>query len=505
LPSTVLTRSKEGKTINNRAPSYHQRLEKKRRLHRKRERKRQRRVRQLRSTRRVEQDFLFQFKLAIQTFFPNFDAWLARIDDPRQKSKVKYGIRTMMWVGLLILGTPTTSMNEYNDDFFTQETVLSLRYVFGIKHKRPPDRGTLANLWKKLSVEELEKLRRAMLQALIRSRRLEKFLYLGFYRLAIDGVECFRFDHKHCDACLHATKDGKTEYYHRVLEAKLVFNNSLAISLGSEFIDNDKDKKDDKQDSELKAFYRLQERIKKEYPKLPIILLMDAMFAVGPVFSICRKHGWKFVITFKEKDLPSVWQEFQDISKIDPNTYAETLTVGKKVKIVDEDWQYQWVNHISYQGKHFLGSVHVVLAWRWVNDQKQGDKPPLKYGFITDFEISKENVQEIITLGRKRWKIENQGFNVQKNSVYQLEHPYCQDYNAMKVVYLLIQIAHFLNQLVLLTDLLKAKARHQIETAESFLAKLKYAICGMLWTDEVVSFWHRLQCGRYQARWVWDP
>ena len=49
--------------------------------------------------------------------------------------------------------------------------------------------------------------------------------------------------------------------------------------------------------------------------------------------------------------------------------------------------------------------------------------------------------------GRKRWKIENEGFNIQKNHRYDIEHANCLDYNAMKNHYLLTQISDILLQL----------------------------------------------------------
>ena len=50
--------------------------------------------------------------------------------------------------------------------------------------------------------------------------------------------------------------------------------------------------------------------------------------------------------------------------------------------------------------------------------------------------------------GRIRWKIENEGFNVQKNKGYALEHIYTHDTVSAKVFYLLLQIAHTLAQLI---------------------------------------------------------
>jgi hypothetical protein len=49
--------------------------------------------------------------------------------------------------------------------------------------------------------------------------------------------------------------------------------------------------------------------------------------------------------------------------------------------------------------------------------------------------------------GRLRWKIENEGFNTQKNQGYGFEHPYSQDYQAMKCFYILMQISPLLNLL----------------------------------------------------------
>ncbi|MCK5055537.1 MAG: hypothetical protein KAT34_02710, partial [Candidatus Aminicenantes bacterium] len=47
-----------------------------------------------------------------------------------------------------------------------------------------------------------------------------------------------------------------------------------------------------------------------------------------------------------------------------------------------------------------------------------------------------------------RSKIENQGFNSQKNEGYNLEHAYSKNYNAEKCFYHLMQIAHIINQLM---------------------------------------------------------
>lgn len=42
--------------------------------------------------------------------------------------------------------------------------------------------------------------------------------------------------------------------------------------------------------------------------------------------------------------------------------------------------------------------------------------------FVTSIEVTEDNVAEVVTCGRTRWKIENESFNVLKNHGYNLAH-----------------------------------------------------------------------------------
>ncbi len=61
--------------------------------------------------------------------------------------------------------------------------------------------------------------------------------------------------------------------------------------------------------------------------------------------------------------------------------------------------------------------------------------------------MTKKNALALVGAGRSRWKIENEGFNRQKNLIYAIEHINSYNYNAMKNHYLLTQIADILMQL----------------------------------------------------------
>ena len=64
------------------------------------------------------------------------------------------------------------------------------------------------------------------------------------------------------------------------------------------------------------------------------------------------------------------------------------------------------------------------------------------------FPKTEKNKEELVYFGRQRWKIENEGFNMQKNGTFDIEHIYSMNYNAMKAHYFFIQFAHTIRQLL---------------------------------------------------------
>jgi len=279
-----------------------------------------------------------------------------------------------------------------------------------------------------------------MSNKLLRSRQLEDYRLGIYYLIAIDGTELYRFSEKHCEHCLYETRNGKKQYFHRVLEAKIVTSNGLAISLATEFIENPADKEFDKQDCELKAFYRLSEKLKKLFPRLKICLLLDGLYPNASVLKICKENNWKYIITFKEGNLKTVWEDFNGFFENRKSAIGGKLELNE---IIAKETMYRWMNKVEYAefGLNILAKYF---------------KEKLVRAFITNLKITSENLLRIESYGQLRWKIENEGFDVQKHHGYNLEHLYTKKPNGMKVVYLLIQVAHMINQLFLRADILKA-------------------------------------------------
>lgn len=291
-----------------------------------------------------------------------------------------------------------------------------------------------------------------MTETLIRKKVLYPYrLFDRYFVIVIDGTGTLTFDERHCEHCLTRTHKGKTLYYHNVLEAKLVAPNGFAFSVMTEFIENPGENPT-KQDCELVAFYRLAERMKKRFGRLPILLSLDGLFAGGPTFDLCRRYGWKYMIVLTDDDLKSVNEEFDALLKLQTENRLRWKT-GKKAEI---EQNFRWVDEIEYVDSDKKEHVLSVLECLETKPGKDGKEKTKKFKWVTNCKITTTNVVELANNGgRIRWKIENEGFNVQKNGGYALEHAYTNDFTASKIFYFLLQIAHMLAQLLEKGSLLK--------------------------------------------------
>lgn len=333
-----------------------------------------------------------------------------------------------------------------------------------------------------------------MTETLIRKKILYPYRLLDtYFVIAIDGTGTLTFSEPHCPYCLTRTHNGKTLYYHNVLEAKLVTPNGFAFSLMTEFIENTKPNPT-KQNCELKAFYRLADRLKKRFPRLPILLSMDGLFAGGPTFDLCRRYGWKFMIVLKDNDLPSVNEEFAALSKLQPENQLSWHT-GKNAE-VNQD--FRWVQDISYVDSYHTEHTLTVIECL---ETKQNNKTN-KFKWVTNCKVSLNNINALANEGgRIRWKVENEGFNVQKNGGYGLEHAYTNNPTSSKIFYFLLQIAHILAQLLDKGSLLKKAFPAGFGSAKNLAFRLLEAWRNARLSKEAIETMLR---ARFQIRFYFD-
>jgi hypothetical protein len=134
----------------------------------------------------------------------------------------------------------------------------------------------------------------------------------------------------------------------QVLEAKPIGPGGLALSLGSEFIENADgqgpgDAEQRKQDCELTALSRLAPQIKAEFPQAHLCFTGDALYACGRFFQICKESNWRLVVTFKPGRMPALWAEFQSLLTFCPEQVVEQILPDGSRR------EYRWIEKLSYE------------------------------------------------------------------------------------------------------------------------------------------------------------
>jgi len=390
------------------------------------------------------------FASTVKHFFGPFRRLFNGVADPRNPRQITYPLPCLAFSGILMFLCHLKARRQIGLLLCNGPSTSKFHSIFAIETF--PHGDTLNDAFMKLDIPQVQKTVNGMTETLIRQKILYPYRLMDIYFVvAIDGTGVLVFQERHCPYCLTKTHDGKTLYYHNVLETKLITSNGFAFSLMTEFIENPGEHPT-KQDCELKAFYRLAARLKDRFPRLPILLSLDGLFAGGPTFRLCRSYSWKFMIVLEDNQLPSVNSEFLALSKLQPEHHLSWRTG----KTSERRQQFRWVHDISYRDSGSQEHIVSVIECCETKPGKQKTDETTTFRWVTNYTITTRNVIALANEGgRIRWKIENEGFNVQKNGGYALEHAYTEDSNAAKVFYFLLQIAHMLVQLMDKGSLLK--------------------------------------------------
>jgi hypothetical protein len=397
---------------------------------------------------------------------------MKQLADGRDLRYVTYDQSHLLWLGLLSFCLKLASRRQIRFELDTATALENVHRLCGQQHPSVAHPDTLQHYLTLLPAGELEGLRDMMIRRLVRMKALDDQRVEGALLVAVDGTGQLTFHQRHCPHCLTKKSGDKVIYYHPVLEAKLVTPTGLAFSLGTEFIQNP-DPNPSKQDCELKAFLRLAGQIKKSYPQLRMCFLFDGLYANGTIFDLCRTNHWDYIITFKEGSLSALWREYQTAKYLQPANHCLLENPGQPKQ------SFAWVNglvHVDDQGRK-----HQVNA---MECREEVDGKTTTFAWLTSVTLEHRNVVTRLANrgGRCRWKIENEGFNIQKNGGYALEHAYSTHPQAWKHWYVLLQIAHLVMQLLergnLLGDVqkvygsLKAMARRLAESLRFHLVEL---------------------------------
>ena len=379
---------------------------------------------------------LEELLIIIKQYFPKLTNWIDNLRDIRNQSYVKYDFKVCLLTQILAFCSSYQSMNKIGRDFNSDIVINNINHILKTNYVELPHKDTLINVFSSIKFEDLEKIQTSIIKTLIRSKMLDKYRFNGFFYIVIDGTGLYstkvNLGKQAITKIYNKDEDNEyTLYSYYALEAKIVCGN-MTFSLATEFVENETYidehgntyRKFDKQDCELKAAYRLLNKIKKRFPKLPIIIGGDALYLGRPFLELCDEHHFEYIIRYKETDAPTIKRNFDEIKISNGNYEYQNEIIFGDLK----DNKFYTLNVISYDDED--------------TNKDTGEITITNFSYVTSLEITSKNKEELISLGRRRWKIENKGFKEQKSDILNISHIYTKNYNGTKNIYLIIQFAH---------------------------------------------------------------
>ena len=389
---------------------------------------------------RKDKDLIKELYSIIVKYLPKLLDMFENLTDVRNKSYVTYKMKTICVTRLFALLCGLTTMTDISsNNFNTDNCIKNLSKICGQTLEEIPYWETIQDVFININTNELRNIQKYIVKTLIRSKMFDKYRFNGSFQLLFDGTGLSSHNYNLNNNCLERKhKDGKISYYKYVLECKLVVSN-IIISLDSEFIENEKMLTDkQKQDCETNAFKRMIKRIKKNYPKYKFIITGDGLYATTPIIKLCKKYKWNYIFNLKPDRLKEINETFEDNINYQNETNHQNYYLSTDIK---------------YKGIS-------LSAFKYIETKK---KKTTIFRYISDLEIKDSNIKEIVSMGRKRWKIENEGFYTQKHRTFNISHLNSRNDSAMKNHYFFIQFAHTIRQLLeqgnLLTKSLKLKIK----------------------------------------------
>ena len=276
-----------------------------------------------------------------------------------------------------------------------------------------------------------------------RGKVLERYKYLGnHYLISIDGTGQFSSDKVHCkNCCQKHHRDGTITYYHQMLGIVLVHpDERVVIPFAPEpIIKGDGDKKND---CERNASKRLLKDFRREHPHLKAIIVEDALGSNYPHLSLLDELNLSYIIGVKQGDHDFLFDWIK-------HAKAKDIVINKgDIKKGNTKHTFRYVNDVPLNDEHYDYRVNVLEYW----EEKPNGKKQY-FSWVTSFEITPDNVFELMRAGRARWKIENETFNTLKNQGYNFERNYGHGYNNLcSVMTMLMMLGFLVDQVQQLCD-----------------------------------------------------
>jgi hypothetical protein len=383
------------------------------------------------------------------------------VDDPRAAEQLNYSLPDTLMSGFAVMFFQHPSLLQFQRAMEKKRRRCNLQTIFGV-HAIPSDtqmreildgvapealRGLLPQVW--------EKVRRAGWGGRF-TTTLPSGAHQGtYYPVALDGSEYFGSTQVQCPHCLRQTDpQGQVHYSHKIVGATVVRAGShQVLPLDVEEVRN-ATAESAPQDCEVTAAKRLITRVRREHPQMALIMIGDDLYAHVPFVEQLQELRQHYVLVAKPSSHPTLMAAVAAAEGTEQSQTGQ-WTAGSSAR--QRTYTYRIVSPVPLA---LESRVHVTYVEVW----EHGAKGELLYhnSWITDLAVDAANVAVVVQIGRTRWKIENEQFNVHKNHGYNLTHNYGHGQQSLAMVFYLLNLLAYVTHVVLaLGDRLYQRCRAQ--------------------------------------------
>jgi hypothetical protein len=357
-----------------------------------------------------------------------------QVSDPRCQKDIKISLTDALVSGFAMFQFKDPSLLAFNERCKDEYELDNLKHLYGIE--RVPAYSSMSDILDIVSPNDLRKAFLVPFRALQRGKALEQFQVLGdHYLIALDGTGSFSSTKIKSASCQVKTnkKTGEKTYYQQVLGSALIHpDHKEVVPLAPEMIvPRDGDTKND---CERNGANRWLKTFREDHPYLKAIITEDALSSNAPHIRDLQAHNLRYILGVKPGDHEHLYAHVH-------SAFAQ----GQMTEITFTDPKDPKTTHIF----HFINGVPLNksnpdLLVNFVAQTEKGPKKDREFSWITDFEVTPENVWEIMRAGRSRWKIENETFNTLKNQGYHFEHNFGLGKKHLSEIYINLMMLAFL-------------------------------------------------------------
>lgn len=350
-----------------------------------------------------------------------------RIPDSRRAASVSIPLADALMSGFAVFSLKFPSLLQFEQQAQEEQSrcdqklgkgaplvrrFSNLKTLYGVTHV--PSDTQMRSILDEAEPENVRPAFSQLFELLQRGKELKRFeFFQGNYLLSIDGTGYFSSSDVHCESCMKKVvsknTNPKTIYYHQMLGAAVVHPDlSTVIPVCPEPIL--KQDGNDKNDCERNACRRFLAKFREDHPRLPVIVVQDALAANAPHVKDLKDYGMHFILGVKPDSHVQLFRGLLKQEKVGLVLHHEEREViGHKIR-KRRTHCFRYINEVLLSGGDVNLSVNFLEYWettQWTDPQGNPQKTEYHFSWVTDLPIKKENLMQIMRGGRARWKIES--------------------------------------------------------------------------------------------------